>query len=196
MPIKKILFITSAVIIGVVIGVKSAITLLKNEISSTTIKNGVWAYNPYVGSEDADGLTRAAVAVIGFLGMTKQESLYFIAKTDNQTQPLSGQCNYKVSGTISPQDARWWSITVYDTNTNKLISNSENHYSFSGDTVKLESDGSFQFTVAADKQQGNWIPVQNDSLFDLTLRLYNPNKEIVDAPKNYALPVITKESCL
>lgn len=195
MPLKKICFMLAAVIIGCVIGVKSAIWLLKSQINKTSIKNDVWVYNPYVGSEDADGLTRAAVAVIGFLGMTKHESLYFIAKTDIEGQPLSGRCNYKVTGKITEQDARWWSITVYDNDTDKLISNNENRYSYSGDTIKFDDNDHFQFNVSSDKQEGNWLPVKQGAYFDLTLRLYNPNKSIVNQPEHFNLPTVTKESC-
>lgn len=195
MSLKKISFLLSAVVFGCMIGLKSGISLLKNQISSTSLKNGSWEYNPYVGSEHADGLTRAAVAVIGFLGMTKQESLYFIAKTDSEGHPLVGNCSYKVTGRISQQEARWWSITVYDVHTDKLISNNKNRYSYSGDTIEFDENGHFQFSVSSDKQAGNWLPVKQDSNFDLTLRLYNPNKLIVNQPEYFNLPAVTKESC-
>ncbi len=195
MPIKKALFFFSATLLGVVIGIKSAITLLKNEINSTAIKNDVWLYNPYVGSDEANGLTRAAVAVIGFLGMTKEESMYFIAKTDSNNQILSGQCTYTVSGVISKKDARWWSITLYNAETDKLIANNDNRYSFSGDTIELNPGGRFTLTVSPDEQQGNWLPVQENVEFDLTLRLYNPNIAIVESPHSYELPTVVRESC-
>ena len=195
MVIKKTLFFSSAAFLGLIIGIKSAIALLKYEINAASIKNDVWLYNPYVGSDEASGLTRAAVAVIGFLGMTKEESLYFIAKTDSHNQILSGQCNYTVSGVISNKDARWWSITLYNAETDKLIANSENRYSFSGDTIELSPDGRFTFTVSPDEQQGNWLPVQENVEFDLTLRLYNPNKAIVESPNSYELPTVVRESC-
>jgi len=194
-PIKKALFFFSATLLGVVIGIKSAITLLKSEINSTAIKNDVWTYNPYVGSDEANGLTRAAVAVIGFLGMTKDESMYFIAKTDSNNQILSGQCTYTVSGVISKKDARWWSITLYNAETDKLIANNDNRYSFSGDTIELNPGGRFTLTVSPDEQQGNWLPVQENVEFDLTLRLYNPNIAIVESPHSYELPTVVRESC-
>lgn len=195
MPIKKALFFFSATLLGGVIGIKSAITLLKNEINSTAIKNDVWLYNPYVGSDEANGLTRAAVAVIGFLGMIKEESLYFIAKTDSNNQLLSGQCKYTVSGVITNKDTRWWSLTVYDVDTDKLIANTENRYSYNSNTIKLNQDGSFSLTITSEQQEGNWIPVKVNSTFDLTLRLYNPNKNIVESPHSYQLPTVVRESC-
>tara|TARA_R110002153_G_scaffold13189_13_gene49383 strand:- start:8848 stop:9450 length:603 start_codon:yes stop_codon:yes gene_type:complete len=191
----RFLLILIGILTGIFIGVSSGMWLLKAEIANTSTKNGAWSYNPHVGSKDASGLTRAAVAVIGFLGLAKEESIYFIANKDDNNDLLSGACSYKVTGMISPDDARWWSITVYDTNTNKLIKNPQNHYSFNGDNIENSQGGSFVFHISANKKAGNWLPIQKDPQFDLTLRMYNPSKTSSEQIATLDLPKISKESC-
>lgn len=194
--LKKLFLAGAAMALGIMLGMKSGISLLKNRIAETSLRIGAWSYNPYVGSEDASGLTRAAIAVIGFLGMTKEESVYFVAKVDDNGDALTGRCTYKIQGTITRKDARWWSITVYDADTDKLIKTNENRYSFNGDSIQSEEEGNISIVVSAKKQEGNWLPVNKDTGFDLTLRMYNPSKIIIENTDYITLPTITREECL
>ncbi|MEM9255272.1 MAG: DUF1214 domain-containing protein [Pseudomonadota bacterium] len=169
--------------------------LLQFVMERTSIKNGAWQHNPYVGSDEANGYSRAAIALIGFLGMTREESIYFVARTDDEGHPLTGECTYRVEGSFAQNEARWWSITVYNTKNSKLIENEHDRYSFSGDTLPQHEDGSFAFRVSAAGNSGYWIPVQRDSDFDLTLRMYEPSPRAMHNPHEIRLPSITKEVC-
>ena len=190
------IFILTALLAGLIVGVVSVGFMTKSVVEEVSIKNGAWLHNPYVGSNEASGYTRAAVAMIGFLGMRKEESIYFLAREDDTGASLNGSCTYKVSGMFDASQARWWSITAYNALTSKLIPNDENRYSYNGDTIQLNEDGSFSFYVAPEEKPGNWIPVQADMLFDLTLRLYNAPEVVRENVEALALPTITREGCL
>jgi hypothetical protein len=190
------LFAITAVLSGLVIGLLSLALTLKLVAENTSIQNGAWFHNPYVGSNAASGYTRATIAIIGFLGMTREESIYFVARTDDNDETLSGFCTYKVDGRFLDNDARWWSITVYDALTSKLVPNEQYRYSFNGDNLLLNEDGSFTLWISPNEQAGNWIPVQEDRQFDLTLRMYNPSSDAGDFPETIGLPSISKEDCL
>ncbi len=194
--LKKLVISLSAILLGFALGLASVALVLNLVMTQTSIKNGVWNHNVYVGSSEASGYTRAAISIIGFLGMTRDESIYFIAREDGNGELLTGECTYRVDGKFDAEDARWWSITVYNTVTSKLIENNKNRYSFNGDNIELNEDGSFSFRVSAQEQTGNWIPIQVDSLFDLTLRMYNPSETFKNNTATMPLPTLTKEACL
>lgn len=187
--------IISALVLGLVLGVFSMGYALKWVTENTSIQNGAWFHNPLVGSDEASGYTRATISIIGFLGMTKEESIYFVARNDDSHETLAGSCTYKVEGQIKNADARWWSITAYDAITSKLIPNDLYRYSFSGDTVQVNKDGSFTLWVSPNEQALNWIPVQENKQFDLTLRMYNPSENASSNAETISLPTITKEAC-
>ena len=187
--------ILSALVLGLVIGVLSMAYALKSVTENTSVHNGAWFHNPLVGSNEASGYTRATISIIGFLGMTKEETIYFVARNDDKTETLNGSCTYKVEGRFESADARWWSITAYDAISSKLIPNDSYKYSFSGDTVQLNEDGSFIIIVSPNEQSHNWIPVQAGKQFDLTLRMYNPSENARINAETISLPTITKEAC-
>lgn len=192
---KTIIKLLSAIAVGLGLGLLVALKIFSEVQDNNSIAIGQWQHNPLVGSEEATGLARTTVAIIGFLGLSQQESIYFLAKKSDD-QRLSGKCSYSVSGFIPQEYARWWSITVYNAENYKLIRNEENRYSFSKDTVELNEDGRFTIYVGASEAPDNWIPVREDATFDLLLRLYNPSQNVLANREQLALPVITRETCV
>lgn len=193
-------FVLLALLLGIGLGVLSLGLALKSATESSSIHNGAWVHNPYVGSDKASGYTRALVSVIGFLGMTREESIYFLARSDDEGASLSGACTYTVTGFFSADQARWWSITAYNAISSKLLANDLKRYSFNGDNIALNENGSFTVFLSAQapetQQHVNWIPLKEGTPFDLLLRLYNPSETVRDNPNNLVLPRITKEGCL
>ena len=49
-------------------------------------------------------------------------------------------------------------------------------------------------TLSQAKADGNWIPVA-PGRFNLTIRLYNPDPQVIADPAHVALPTISKETC-
>jgi len=192
-----LLFVFSALLVGLTLGIVSTGLAFKWVAESNSVKNGAWFHNPYVGSDEASGYTRALVSLVGFLGMTRQETVYFVARSDDEKNALSGSCTYSVKGFFTSDQARWWSITAYNAMTTKLLPNAQRRYSFNGDNVTLNDDGSFTLLLSSQAQlHPNWIPLEAGTAFDLTLRMYNPSQTVREGPHEIALPQIRKEACL
>lgn len=126
------------------------------------------------------------------MALSKKETLYWVAFTDDQGETLSGSCDYVVRGTDLP--ARWWSITAYGSDSH-LIPNTSGRYSFAKTTVEREPDGSFVIHVSSREHAHNWLPVAQGRRFDLTARLYNPDRSVFDDPEGTKLPSIIRGAC-
>lgn len=186
-----------AAVLGVLLGLLSAVYAIENAIAAGSVRNGQWHTNSNVGSPDASIYLRAAIAVKGLLGLRQQEVIYFLAETDADGSPLTAECDYNLVG-ISP-DARWWSVTVYGED-NFLIDNDWDLYSASAASLAITEDGSFTIRLSAEKQPGDWIPTAGsgdpaDSSFDVTLRLYNPSAVVYRNLATTPLPRISRLAC-
>jgi hypothetical protein len=92
-----------------------------------------------------------------------------------------------------PPPARWWSVTAYGAD-DFLIPNASDRYSVSMNSVTRRADGTFGITLSQKQAEGDWIPVAAER-FDLTIRLYNPQADVVAEPGRVALPTIKKVAC-
>lgn len=184
-----------AMVAGVAAGLMCSIFLFHSIKGVTSIDIDGWQHNANVGNENASALSRTVISIMGFLGLSREETVYFLADRDAEGEPLEGACEYTVNGRITSEHARWWSITAYDTQTQKLIEHPEGRYSYTGDTVSFNQDGSFSISLGGSKQEGNWISVNEYASFDLLLRLYNPTSFVTEQTENLILPKIIKGNC-
>ncbi|MDP2123691.1 MAG: DUF1214 domain-containing protein [Parvibaculum sp.] len=191
---KLVLKLLASFVVALVLGVGSALLLLRGGAGlGGAIAVGPWTTSAETGSADADPYTRARIAIGGLLALSRSETIYFTAATDDAGAPLRTRCAYRIIGTDPP--ARWWSITAYGAD-HFLIPNPQDRYSFGGNTLAREDDGSFVIFVGPAAADGNWIPTgEKDGTFTLTLRLYNPNEDAARDPSRIELPRIAGEAC-
>jgi hypothetical protein len=189
-PVKIILGVLVAIVLGSAIGIGSTILALKIGASVGAVKNGPWRTNLTVGSGQADMYTRAMVAVGGLLALNQSETIYYQALTDDSGQMFSGDNVYRIEGKVP--DARWWSITLYGADY-FLIPNELNRYSYSGNSVTYDRNGKFTIHISKTRMPGNWLPLGDQKKFFLSLRLYNPGESIRKSPATVELPHIFKE---
>lgn len=154
----------------------------------TFIHNGVW-YTDNFGGEDATPLTRAYAAVVGLLALSRKETVYYLAHTDEAGEPISSDNVYEIVGDDLP--ARWWSITLYDAD-QFLTPNAEGKYSVRSTDMIREPDGSFRVILSRQKREGNWIPMGEGQNMSLVLRMYNPDPQALDRLADIDLPLIRK----
>ena len=151
--------------------------------SGNFIDNGQWYTDPAIGGTDASLRTRAYVAVVGLLALSRQETVYFLLHEDERGEPLSSDSIYEIVGDDLP--ARWWSITAYAED-HFLNPNPYNRYSIRDRDTAREPDGSYRIVVSREPVDGNWIPLGEGDHQSLLLRLYNPDPDIqldtVDLP--------------
>lgn len=178
---------------GVAVGLGAAWWITGGGLRDGGIENGPWSTSMGYGTKATDAITRAAVARAGLLALPATETVYWSAKTDAAGAPLDGNCTYSLSG--KPLDARWWSVTIYDT-AGYLVANPANIWSVNGANVALDAQGAWRVTIAPDKPaEGAWLPGTKGQPFHLTLRMYNPGPAFRAHPEKAALPRLVKEGC-
>jgi hypothetical protein len=154
-----------------------------------------WLYSNTIGSETASGIERARIALGGPLGLSAQEAVYFIAQTDNADRRLNSSCAYTVTGT--PIATRWWSLTLYDSDTQNYVENDLRRSSWNNVAIPRNEAGGWVINVSGNAADDTWLPTQTeaDKPFELILRLYNPSAELRAALPEINLPVVERLSC-
>jgi hypothetical protein len=178
---------------GIAVGLGTTWWLTNAGFSGGAIINGPWTTSLGFGTKATDPVTRAAVARGGLLALPATETVYWSAKTDAAGAPLDGNCRYSLSG--KPLDARWWSVTIYDTK-GYMVANPANKWSVNGANVALDAKGQWRVTISPEKPaEGAWLPGTKGRPFHLTLRMYNPGKDFRADPTKAVLPRLVKEGC-
>lgn len=164
-----------------VLGAASAILVLhRGALSHEAV--GPWRVNLLAGSPQADAYTRARVAIGGLLALRREQTMYYVATTDSAGRPLRSRCSYRVAG--RPPPARWWSVTAYAEDF-FLFDADGRRFGVNGETAVLGADGRFVFVTGphppADPAIA-WVPTPGDRGLLLTLRVYQPETRLHDAP--------------
>lgn len=178
---------------GMAAGLGCAWALTNGGLGDGGIRNGPWTTSLGYGTKATDPVTRALVARGGLLALPAKETVYWLATTDAAGAPLDGNCRYSLSG--APLDARWWSVTVYDSK-GYLVDNPARVWSVNGANVTLDAKGEWRVTISPDQpKDAAWLPGIKGQRFQLTLRMYNPGKFFRADPAKVALPRLVKEGC-
>jgi hypothetical protein len=133
-----------------------------------------------------DWLKRAAAAKGGIYGNDVIEAMYPMARTDVTGETLDGsKHNYTLTfpaGQLPPVNA-FWSVTMYDGNTQLLIENPINRYLINSPmlpNMTKNVDGSMTLYIQKDSpgtaKETNWLPAPNGPIY-LVMRLYWPKTE-------------------
>jgi hypothetical protein len=192
MKSKLVLEILGILLIAFLIGVGSAVWVIKSFSATEAIKAGAWTTNPLIGSVQADMYLRAYVARTGLFALGKTEALYYNAFTDEDGDPLRADCDYIIEGGDLP--ARWWSITAYDKD-HFLVPNVLNRYSYNAKNVGRNEQGRYKIQFSPTPKVQNWLPAPRQGNMSLTLRAYNPGRALAENMGSVELPRITKAGC-
>ena len=162
------------------------------------VKNDIWTILPSPGDPDRSIYTRAAVAAAGTFASKKPEQAYYQTEIDIEDQALNGNCLYRLSG--EDIESRWWSITAY-ANDGFLIENTEKLYSYNSETINYNANGGFEIYFLGDNDfitdvsNENWLRVNQDENFNVSLRIYYPGEEFFSNLRRVNLPIIEKVKC-
>jgi hypothetical protein len=149
-----------------------------------------------LGRYGTDYETRAFVAYFGLGALTSDDAVYPSALVDGDGKVLDGAQKYIMhfeKNGVPPSHVGVWSISPY--RENFYVRNSINRYGIlSSMPLKYNADGSLDVyiqakTPGADKES-NWLPCPPSLPFNLTIRVYQPKKEILDG--TYKIPPIRK----
>ena len=157
-----------------------------------------WMATPYNLAEpttppNADYLTAAISAVVGLTANTAVEALYLWGQYDYKMDRLTGEKKYTMTlpadfpyfQVISPG---FWSVTMYDLNTNFTVENPINRYTLGSDNdLKKNDDGSITIYLQKDSpgkdKEPNWLPAPAGPFY-MAMRNYAPTKAAFDALKD------------
>ena len=162
------------------------------------VKNDIWTILPSPGDPDRSIYTRAGVAAAGTFASKKPEQAYYQTEIDIEDQPLNGNCLYRLSG--EDIESRWWSITAY-ANDGFLIENTEKLYSYNSETINYNANGGFEIYFLGDNDfisdvsNENWLRVNQDENFNVSLRIYYPGEEFFSNLRRVNLPIVEKVKC-
>lgn len=190
---KRLGFLLSLLVVGLALGIGSAMLIIRGGAMIGRIDNGHWISSHTIGSVDADPYTRALIARIGLLGLNQNETIYYNRTVDEDGRVFDAGCVYRAEGGSLP--ARWWSITLYAPDS-FLAVNGDDHPSIDATSIVAAADGRWHARIAATRDgAANWISSKNGDAFSLSIRLYNPEAAARQGMETVALPRIVRESC-
>ncbi|MEM6857555.1 MAG: DUF1214 domain-containing protein [Pseudomonadota bacterium] len=177
---------------GIAIGIASALYLsglwsTKQPMEFGDVNVAGWVSDFAVGSEQASPYVRARVARHGLLALANTEAVYFVRGTDDEGERLREDCDYRLSGGAMP--AKWWSITLYQTQGSMLPMNEDEALSVDATSIAAEGD-TWQALIAPERPEdtSNWLSSRNSDRFDLLLRLYVPKEALLTDPEATLTP--------
>ena len=185
------LAMASAIALGLIAGLISGWWSITGGMGGENYSG--WYGSKVTGSADAGPWLRARVAVSGLLALNKSQAIYFTRKSDDAGQPFNQNCRYRVSG--GPLPGRWWSVTVYAAD-NYLPLNDDDALSFDATEVQVDERGQWSAELSPQRPvQGAWASTRNAGTFDITLRIYQPEKRAQDDFATIQMPKVTKIDC-
>lgn len=182
-----------SLVVAAAVGLGTTLFALSNSVSFGALTIGAWTAWMKTGTVDIDPYARAAIARNGQLPTGLGDGVAFFARTDDKGRQLDGRCDVLVSGS-TPQ-ARFWTITLYDTE-GKLVGNALNRQNFTSQEIIRRLNGDFDIDVAPRPRAGNWLPTAGVGRYVLLLRLYDtPIGVTTRAGREVSMPAITTKMC-
>jgi hypothetical protein len=190
---KGSLVIAAAAAAGLIAGAASAVLVPYGFGYVRTTELGPWRTADIIGVTEADPYTRAWVARHGIWALPRSEAMYLSANVDSEGRRLDAACTYLIIGADLP--ARWWSLTAY--RDDFWMDNAIDRYSVTALSAPHESgQWRVRFSPEENGAGEGWLPSDGrPGSINLSLRLYDPDPEIVDDSTVISAPTIERESC-
>ena len=158
--------------------------LNRNWLPSTNLygSRDFWLQFP----EEERFLQRAAGASVGLYGNSVKETVYFGGFSDAFGNPLdASQNDYLLEFPTEPPVNSFWSLTIYDAQTQLFIDNPIDRYGINSNEVRdgiieKNDNGSIQIYISADDPgHSNWLPAPKGAFYTV-LRFYLPEEEVIE----------------
>jgi len=160
-----------------------------------------WSIMSAYGNVDGyagDWLKRAAVARAGIYANDADEAMYPITRIDYKGDKLEGTNNYFIDLKLDdlPPVKAFWSLTMYDGDTELLVKNPLNRYLINSsmlNSLKETKPGVKRIYIQnkspGKAQETNWLPSPAGSVY-LVLRMYDPS----NPNSNWKPPFVCKSN--
>jgi hypothetical protein len=159
-----------AALIGIGLGLAVTFMALERGFGFGAVQAGPWTAWPRVGASDIDPYARAVLSRTGEIPLAAAQGIAFYARSDEAGAPLSGSCDYVLSGAVPA--ARFWTLTLTHPN-GRLVENAAHRYGFTSAEILRRGDNSFAIAIASSARPGNWLPSEAGQRFVLVLKLYD-----------------------
>ncbi|MCC8101090.1 MAG: DUF1254 domain-containing protein [Clostridiales bacterium] len=174
---------------------------LAAELSADTaefqIQNGTWSfYGEPIGDYGTEYEYRALIALGGLGANPVSVAMYLKTTVDSEGNRLTGDRSYVLHFDADelPQveEDGFWSVTVYDSETDLLIDNELDRYCINDRAeVQYNEDGSLDIYIQAaateEEDLDNWLPTGSGE-FHLFLRVYLPSEDVING--NWIAPSV------
>jgi hypothetical protein len=149
-----------------------------------------------IGRFGTDYTTRAFVAWFGLGALTADDAVYPSAFVDGDGNVLDGAKKYVLhleKDEIFPSNSGVWSVSPY--RENFYVHNAINRYGIlSSMPIKYNADGSLDIYIQANSpgadKDSNWLPCPPSLPFNLSVRVYQPKKPLLDG--SYKIPPVKR----
>lgn len=156
-----------------------------------------WGGSKDVGLFGTNYFLRTLCARGGIGGNKAEEAYYPTSYFDGNNERYNGSNNYTLTfpaGSIPPVKA-FWSLTIYDSQTQCLVENPINKYAIRDvdNDLKYNEDGSLTLYIQSEAPvgfEGNWLPSPEGKDFHIIFRAYMPGQEWFTG--DYSLPGVKK----
>jgi len=136
-----------------------------------------------IGSYGTDYRTRAVVAYHGLGANLPQDAVYPLTMDTGTGEPLDAANSYVLHLPTPPPVDAFWSLTMYD-EAGFFVENDLDRYALRGEQVQAGTDGSVELHLRPTDPGGdlttNWLPAPESGPFNVMLRLYHPQQEVLD----------------
>ena len=178
---------------GLLLGLGLTVGVVQYGVSFDQQHQGAWDFVPRAGAPDIDPYRRARVFVEGELPLASGEGFSLRAHRDSAGTPLTGACNYRLSGTMPV--ARYWTLSL-TTPDGLPITHPTGRSGFTSAEIVRAQDGSGAIMIGAEPLAGNWLPAPLARDFVLVLRLYEtPLSATATVLEARGVPVIETVKC-
>jgi len=185
--------IVAGLAIAAALGLGSAFLAVDRGLGFEAVRAGAWTAWPRAGEADADPYTRANLSRTGDLPLAGGAGITFSAGADDGGNPLRADCIYRISGRMPT--TQWWTLTVYDAASGRLVSNSLQRYGFNSSEIVRQANGDFDIVIAQRPQPGNWLPVGEAGGIRFVIRLYDTPIATGKSFQDIRMPDIRRLEC-
>ncbi|KXG88072.1 DUF1214 domain-containing protein [Agrobacterium bohemicum] len=174
-------------------GILSTLAALEATDGFGSIKIGAWDAFPEAQTTEADPYAKSHRADAGKLLYGTAEGLSFTAANDSSGQRLTGECRYRLTGSVPP--SRFWTLYAADQQGNLLDDGSGRPMALNSRTLLHGPDGGMDISVAAVAQTYNWLAVPAGANFKLVLTLLDTPVAGSTGLIDIKMPDIQKTGC-
>ncbi|VVO78089.1 hypothetical protein PS874_01521 [Pseudomonas fluorescens] len=163
-------------------GISEADMLIGKSIGPHGTSTGSgWRYVADLGGYGHNYLSRAVVNTLGTGANVRRENFAFTSFVDGAGEPLDGSKHaYALRFETPPPSDFFWSVTVYERQTQELAPNPASKYLVSGNTpgLRIDKDGSVTIHLTTDPGGPNDLPIPAGPFY-VALRAQGPHPEML-----------------